>query len=251
VVLFILLPYFFKPDTKLKPNQLAGNWKEIFSAVVNGFSEFVNEFSVGLTTLFLNWLMITMLGVEGVAAFTIVNYLFFLGIMVYYGIGESLEPLVSKNFGARQSSKIREFVSVSLTSVIAVAIVVSGSLLLMTDLLISFFLMPGESLTADITTRFISYFWPAFIFSGVNICLTAYFTACHKPLQSAIIALSRSLVLPLLLLATLPIFFGEIGVFISIPIAEFVTFVVAIALFTRNTPEKIVNEDSVLNNEKL
>ncbi len=249
--MFILLPYFFKPDTKLKPNKLAGNWGEILKAAINGFSEFVNEFSVGLTTLLLNWLMITLLGVEGVAAFTIVNYLFFLGIMIYYGIGESLEPLVSKNFGARQSGKIREFVTVALTSIIAVAIVVSGSLLLMTDLLISFFLKPGEILTEDITTRFISYFWPAFIFSGVNICLTAYFTACHKPLQSATIALSRSLVLPLLLLATLPMFFGEIGVFISVPIAEFVTFLLAVTLFTRNTPEKIVDADAILNSEQL
>jgi Na+-driven multidrug efflux pump len=89
-VLFILLPYLFKPGIKLKPSKLAGNWREIFKAVVNGFSEFVNEFSAGLIILLLNWLMITQLGVEGVAAFTIVNYLFILGIMIYYGIGESL-----------------------------------------------------------------------------------------------------------------------------------------------------------------
>jgi MATE family, multidrug efflux pump len=251
VVLFVLLPYFFKPDTKLKPNKLAGNWREIFKAAINGFSEFVNEFSSGFTILLINWLMITRLGVEGVAAFTIVNYLFILGIMIYYGIGESLEPLISKTFGARQPDKIRKFVTVALLSVIAIAIVVSGTLLLMTDLLISFFLQPGETLTEDITTQFVSYFWPAFIFSGVNICLTAYFTACHKPLQSASIALSRSLVLPLLLLATLPIFFGEIGIFISLPIAEFVTFLLAVKFFVQNTPEKIVNADAIRNPERL
>lgn len=250
-VLLILVPYFFKPSTQLKPNKLTGNWREIFKAVVNGFSEFVNEFSSGLTILMLNWLMITRLGVEGVAAFTIVNYLFFLGIMIYYGLGESLQPLVSKNLGAGQSGKVREFVTVALMSAIAIAIVVSGALLLMTDLLISFFLQPGETETENIASRFISYFWPAFIFCGVNICLTAYFTACHKPLQSASIALSRSLILPVLLLATLPIYFGEIGIFIAIPIAEFVTFLLAVTFFIQNAPEKIVSEDMIQNQERL
>ncbi len=250
-VLFVLVPYLFKPDTRLKPSKLAGSWREILKAVVNGFSEFVNEISAGLIVLLLNWLMITRLGVEGVAAFTIVNYLFFLGIMVYYGIGESLQPIISKNFGARQPRKIREYMNVALVSVIAIAIVASCSLLLMTELLISFFLQPGEAPTEEIAIRFIHYFWPAFVFSGVNIYLTAYFTACHKPMQSASIALSRSLILPLLLLATLPVFMGEIGIFISLPVSEFVTFLLAGTFFVRNTPEKVVNADVARNPESL
>jgi len=248
-VLFVLVPYLFKPDAQLKLGKLARSWREILKAVVNGFSEFVNEFSAGLIVLLLNWLMVTQLGVEGVAAFTIVNYLFILGIMVYYGIGESLQPLISKNFGARQPRKIREYMKVSLISIIAIAIVASCSLLFMTELLIGFFLQPGEDPTEEIATRFIRYFWPAFVFSGVNICLTAYFTACHKPVQSASIALSRSLVLPILLLVTLPVFLGETGIFIALPVSEFVTFLLAVAFFIQHTPEKIVSADVILNQE--
>ena len=242
-VFFILVPYFLRTDTELKPTSLAGNWREIVKAVINGFSEFVNEISAGLTTLLLNWIMISRLGVEGVAAYTIINYLFFIGIMIYYGIGESIEPLVSKNFGARHTQNISAYISTALLSTLVIAFFICGTLLLLTELLINIFLKPEETATIEIAIRFVRYFWPAFVFSGINICLTAYFTACHKPLQSASIALSRSLLLPLLFLFTLPRLFGDIGIFISVPIAEFLTFLLAVTFFVKNTPEKIVARD--------
>jgi Na+-driven multidrug efflux pump len=49
--------------------------------------------------------------------------------------------------------------------------------------------------------------------------------------------------LPLLFLFTLPRLFGDIGIFISVPIAEFLTFLLAVTFFVKNTPEKIVASD--------
>ena len=88
-VLIVLLPHFLRQTCQLRLVPLSGSWNDIPRALANGFSEFANEISIGLTTLLLNWIMITRLGVSGVAAFTIVNYLFFIGLMTFYGIGES------------------------------------------------------------------------------------------------------------------------------------------------------------------
>ncbi len=243
-VLFILLPHFYRPETQLKPDHFGSDWRELFRAMINGFSEFVNEISAGLTTLLLNWLMVTRLGVDGVAAFTIVNYLFFIGLMVFYGISESLEPLVSKNFGAGQAKKIEAYVATAMGTILIVAVLVCSLLLLLTDQLIGVFLKPGELETAQIARRFVSLFWPAFLFSGLNICLTAYFTACHKPLQSASIALSRSLLLPITFLIVLPLFFGESGIFVAVPTAELVTLLLAVGFFLRHTPARVVAADA-------
>jgi Na+-driven multidrug efflux pump len=62
----------------------------------------------------------------------------------------------------------------------------------------------------------------------------------HMPLHSAVIALSRSLVLPGLLLLVLPDLMGDDGIYISIPIAEAITFVLASVLYLRNRPESII-----------
>ena len=88
--------------------------------------------------------------------------------------------------------------------------------------------------------QFIALFWPAFLFNGMNITLASYFTALHKPVHSAAIAVSRSLVLPAAGLLILPRLMGDAGVFIAIPIAEGLTFLLALLLVLRNPPSRIV-----------
>jgi hypothetical protein len=63
-----------------------------------------------------------------------------------------------------------------------------------------------------------------------SAALASYFTALHMPLQSVAIAISRSLVLPAMGLLLLPWWFGDTGVFISIPLAEAITFGFALFL---------------------
>ncbi len=215
-------------------------WDSIFKAAYNGFSEFTNEMSLALTTLLFNWVMITRLGVDGVAAFTIISYLLMIGIEVSYGIGESLQPIVSKNLGARQPERITRFISVALLTTLTVGIVVSVLFVFYPRFLISIFLGEGESATEAIALAFIAVFWPAFLFNGTNIALASYFTALHKPIQSAAIAVSRSFVLPVAGLLLLPLWFGDVGIFITIPIAEVLTLIFALGLALRHRPSRIV-----------
>ncbi|MPM86889.1 hypothetical protein SDC9_133982 [bioreactor metagenome] len=67
----------------------------------------------------------------------------------------------------------------------------------------------------------------------------------QKPIHSAAVAISRSLVLPALFLFVLPLFFGEKGIFMAIPLAELATFILALILFMPNTPFKIVRTDQI------
>jgi Na+-driven multidrug efflux pump len=92
----------------------------------------------------------------------------------------------------------------------------------------------------EIALAFISVFWPAFLFNGMNITLASYFTALHKPLHSASIAVSRSLLLPGAGLLLLPVWFGDTGVYLSIPVAEALTFVLALILVSRNRPSGLI-----------
>ena len=177
--------------------------------------------------------MITRLGVAGVAAFTIIGYLLYIGLEVCYGISEALQPTVSKNLGARKPERIARFGLTAVASSFGVGLIVSSIFLFMPDTMISLFLKESEGETIAIAKAFLAVFWPAFLFNGMNIALASYFTALHKPLPSAAIALSRSLVLPGLGLLLLPIWFGDQGVYLAIPVAEALTFVGALVLVSR------------------
>ena len=237
-IFFMLLSHWLGSRWTLKLLPLSvchqEGWGAVLKAAYNGFSEFANEMSIGLITLLFNWVMITRLGVEGVAAFTIISYLLYIGLEVCYGISESLQPTVSKNLGAKQPARIIQFTLMAVLSSFTIGVLVTGLFLFMPETLISLFLRPGEHRTVEIALTFIAVFWPAFLFNGMNLTLASYFTALHKPMQSASIAVSRSLVLPGLGLLLLPILFGDKGVYMAIPAAEALTFVLALHLVKRN-----------------
>lgn len=239
-IFFMLLSHWFSSRCSLKFIPLIechrDGWRPVLKAAYNGFSEFTNEISIGLITLLFNWVMITRQGVAGVAAFTIISYLMYLGLEVCYGIGESLQPTVSKNLGAKQPKRIVQFMLVAVLSCFVIGLFASSLFVFAPETVISLFLREGENQAVEIAVTFIALFWPAFLFNGMNITLASYFTALHKPLQSATIAISRSLVLPALGLLLLPIWFGDKGVYLAIPIAEAVTFVLAIGLVRRYRP---------------
>ncbi len=239
-ILILLLSHWFSSRCTLQRIPFLEchreGWGDILKAAYNGFSEFANEMSIGLITLLFNWVMITRLGVEGVAAFTIISYLLYIGLEICYGISESVQPAISKNLGARQAERIVQFSLASVLSSFAVGLLVSGLFVFIPETMISLFLGEGEYRTVGIALSFIAVFWPAFLFNGMNITLASYFTALHKPMQSAAIAVSRSLILPGLGLLLLPIWFGDRGVYMAIPIAEGLTFMLALALVSRNRP---------------
>ena len=243
-VFFMLLSHWFSSRCNLKLVSILechrDGWGAVLKAAYNGFSEFANEISIGLITLLFNWVMITRLGVEGVAAFTIISYLLYIGLEICYGISESLQPTVSKNLGAKQPKRIVQFMMAAVLSCFVIGLLTSSLFLFIPEALISVFLREGEDHTVEIALTFIALFWPAFLFNGMNITLASYFTALHKPLQSATIAVSRSLVLPALGLLLLPLWFGDKGVYLAIPLAEGVTFVLAAILVSRYRPEDLV-----------
>jgi putative MATE family efflux protein len=236
-IFFILLSHWFSSRCTLKRVPFTechrDGWGTVLKAAYNGFSEFANEISIGLITLLFNWVMISRLGVEGVAAFTIIGYLLFIGLEVCYGVSESLQPLVSKNLGAKQAPRIVKFTLAAVISCFTLGFVVSCLFLLYPETMISLFLNEGEGDTVKIALTFMAVFWPAFLFNGMNICLASYFTALHKPLQSASIAVSRSLILPALGILFLPYWFGHKGVYMAIPLAEGLTFILAMFLVTK------------------
>lgn len=243
VMLSIVLPHFFSKHCRLRFSLRQKQWGEVRRASINGISEFVNEMSAGVTAFIFNWVMITRLGSEGVAALAVVNYILFVGLMIVYAISDSLQPLISTNLGARRADRISSLMKISSVTILTIGCSIIVLLLSSPDAFMRLFLTPESSNVLRITGEFIAGFWPAFLFNGVNIAFSAYFTAMHKPYHSAAIALCRSLALPLIFLFTLPHWLGDMGVYISIPIAEMLTLLLAVSLYTTNRPHLLVEQE--------
>lgn len=243
LVCAILLTFFFKKNTRLKFSKPMTDVVSLLKAYFNGISEFANELSIGVTALIFNWVMISRLGMEGVAALTIVNNIWMMGLFTSIGMCDALQPIISQNFGARKHERIVEFLRMAVYAVLVVGIIMILAMVVFPNSLIDIFLEADEINTRIIAAEFMLYLWPAFLFIGLNILLTVYFTSMHKPLESTYIAFLRSFVLPAAGLLILPIWLGDVGMFLALPLAEALTFIAALYFYLKAGPEELIRKD--------
>lgn len=237
----LFLLRFLSKKTKIRLIKPYGSWKKFFNVFCNGFSEFTNEVSGGLIVLILNWVIMTEIGSNGVAAYTVIYYLMFFSMMFSYGICEGLGPLISINFGANKADRITKFIKYGFYSSMTFGVVIVSLLLFKPDFIVGLFIQDDAINAMDITLTLITIIWPVFLFSGINLLISIYFTCIQKAKQSAIISLSRSLILPVGLIFGLWHLYGLKGAFVALPLAELITLFISIALFRNLTPKKVLN----------
>jgi putative MATE family efflux protein len=230
MIFVLLLPSFFFKSSRLRFMKPSLDIRHTLRASFNGLSEFFNETSGGIVIFTFNYVLMRRVGVDGVAAFTIVNYLMFVGLMVAYGVGESLHAPVSINLGAGAVKRATDFLRVAVVFILVAGMILALCLLVMPQALIGIFLTSGEPAARLLAVDYTRYLWPAFLFNGVNITMSAYFTAMQKPVQSIVIALMRSLFLPVVLILLFNRFFSHHFIFMSIPAAEIITLAVAVIM---------------------
>lgn len=244
IQILILSIYFLSKQRRLKLILRPGDWSEVAKVAYNGMSEFVNELSGGMVILLLNWLLIIYQGVNGLAAFAVINYLIFISLMIYYGIADALHLVISQNHGAAQARRIRGFVATALTMVFMVSMAFISILLLYPHWLIQLFLQDGATESQQLSAQFIRLVWPLFVVNGLNVTLSVYLTAMQKPLPSMCVALSRGLVLPVGLLLMLSAWLPNKQFLIALPLAEYLTFILALMLCWHYSPSKVIRRAS-------
>lgn len=237
--LLMLSRYFLRSQKKLSFSFSRYHQSELKPVMFNGASEFINEISGGLVILVLNWILVSRLDVEGIAAFAVINYLIFISLMLYYGISDALHLVVSQNHGAQNRLRISQFMLTAVVGILCISLSLTLCLVYFPEHISSLFLDKTAEHTMHLSKQFISLLWPLFLINGVNVILSIYLTAIQKPMPSMAIALSRGLVLPIVLLLVLSWLFPEPKFLIALPLSEWLTFLLAIFLFILYRPAKV------------
>lgn len=214
------------------------DFRVLMKSCTNGSSEMLTELSTGITTLLFNIMVMKYFGEDGVAAVTIIMYIYYFFISFYMGVAVATAPVVSYNVGSRNHQKIIEtlkhsFLTIGISSFVIVAIS-----LLEGQAIIGLFVQNGN--VFDITWNGLKLFSPVFLFIGVNVFLSGYFTALGNGLVSAIISSLRSLLLVIVFIIALPPIVGVSGIWLTMPLSEAATIIIAIQLYRKRgrvTPE--------------
>jgi putative MATE family efflux protein len=243
VSLAVMLFYFFHPQRKISFGLRQNDWREVFQAAYNGISEFINEVSGALIAFIFNWMLIQRAGVTGVAAITLVNYLLFVGFMAYFAISDSIQVIISQNYGARNPQRIRAFLRTAGIMILGVSAAIIGLLIAGSETLIGLFIdVERDSQTLALALEFVAYIWPVFIFAGFTMLISGYLTAVHLPFQSALVASCRSLIMPAGLLVLFYMLLADYRFVAAVSVAEAISFVIAVTLYLYHTPSRILPE---------
>lgn len=221
---------------KQKVNLLKGrfNLKLVWQMFYNGSSEGLAELSSGISILLFNITMMKYMGEIGVAAFTALEYILFMCITVFLGISDGIIPIVSYNYGAGNRARIRKVLFLAVKTNLTIGITLFLLLSFFGEQVVGLFFRSGETDVIEIAARGTTIYAFAFLFNGLNILASSYFTAMANAKISIIISLLRGLVLVAPAILFLPMVLGIEGVWLAVPLAEIITLGVSFILVWRS-----------------
>jgi putative MATE family efflux protein len=215
----------------------------LLRTLYNGSSELFTEISYGVSTLIYNLALMQRIGVLGVSAFAVVNYINVILAFLIFGFAISMQPLISINYGAGRMDRVIAILKTAY--MYGFSLVALATILIFTqrNFLVGLFLS-GESELFAMSAHALGIVTLNFIFMCVNVISSAYFTAIEWAGTSVIISVLRGMTFTFIGVKMLPMFLGTDGIWWTSPFTEFATLLVVVPLLLWNARKMISREDA-------
>ena len=230
----IPLFYFFsKNDSLLRLTKTSFDRYAFIKTCTNGSSELMSNISMSLVGMLYNVQLMKYAGENGVAAYGVMMYVTMIFIAIFIGYSIGTAPVIGFHFGAKNSGELKSLLRKSsvILTVCSVFMLICGIALAKPLSLI--FVSYDKELFEMTFKGFIIYSF-SFLFSGIAIFGSSFFTALNNGFISALISFLRTLVFQIIAVMVFPLIWGLDGIWISVVIAELlatvVTFIFIFAL---------------------
>ena len=198
----------------------------------NGSSEMVSNLSAAVVTYLFNMLMLKFEGEIGVAAITAILYGQFLFVALYLGYSIGVAPVFSFNYGSRNKQRLIRLYRISIRFVVVSSVIIALAAAFGSPVISAVFMQKG-TYGFELTRHGGYLFSIAYLFCGTNIVASGIFTALSDGKTSALISFLRTFVFIVLSALLLPLVLGTNGVWLSIPVAEFLTLFISVPKLSR------------------
>jgi putative MATE family efflux protein len=198
-----------------------------------GMSEFLfNVVESGLFLIF-NQSLLYYGGDVAIAVFGIIIKVFMLTLMPVIGIKQGIQPIFGFNYGANQMQRVKRTISLSTYLATGLSLIFAIVVFIIPEQIIGIFSNDPALIEMGVPAIKICYIMMPFI--GAQIVATALLQSLGKPRESLFVTLSRQVIFLPPLLIILPMFFGLTGIWLSLPVSDFLAFVVAVIFLQRES----------------
>lgn len=222
-------------DKKSIVNIFIGSFDKsvIIPVAYNGSSEGVTSIATATTSYVFNMAFMKIAGESGVAAFTTISYISQFGTLIMFGISDGIGPIISYNFGDKKYDRVKSILKLSDSIILGVGIILFVIIFAFGKTLVSMF-AGGNKDVLELAVNGSKIYAFAFFINGFNIVNSGYFTSIGDAKASIIIAASRGIIFIILGIIILPMILGTSGIWLTVPFAELMTFIIGVNLITKN-----------------
>ena len=221
--------YFARENTSLfRLGKTQFDIKALLKACVNGSSELMSNISISIVSMLYNFRLNSYAGENGIAAYGVMMYVNMIFFAAFVGYSVGTAPVTSYHYGAQNKDELKSLLKKSsiIISIFSVSMFILAQVLAVP--LAQMFTGYDRELM-ELTVNGFRIFSISFLFAGIAIFGSSFFTALNDGLTSALISFLRTLVFQVAAVLILPIFFEINGVWFSIASAELVAAAVTIA----------------------
>ena len=184
---------------------------------------------VSVTYLLMNNILFDFGGETSVTAYAIVSRMLMFALFPIFGITQGFIPIAGFNYGAKNYNRVKQ----------TIGIAIRYSIILATLIFVLLFGFPElitKAFTTDIsviekTPNAMRWVFAATPIIAVQLIGAAYFQSIGKATPALLLTLLRQGLFFIPLIFILPLFYGELGVWIAFPVSDlFATIVTAFFL---------------------
>lgn len=227
VAFTIIFSYFFTKKCQLRivrPHRTLAKLIRIFSL---GISAFAIEVAFGVTSTVFNNIIVENLSTNHHAVYTTAATVTIMFYCLLNAAGTAMQPIASQNFGSKNLTRVLASLKIALITAFVVGVVCFLSVELFPATVLKIYMSVDDAIL-EIGPRIMRIYLISIPLVGITLVASFYFQSILKQWMSFLIALLRGILLPLIFLFTLPEIFGIEAIWWCIPLAEAITFLVAI-----------------------
>ena len=225
----ILCTHFFSRKNGLKLACPTGFFRIVRAVLAAGFSVFVVDLAMGVTTMLFNNAVMSKLGADALAVYgVIVNIGTFVQSMSY-GTGQAAQPIISVNLGAGNAQRIVRVSRYGLLSALVIGLAATTVCEAFPSFITSLFMKTNPAID-EIAPYAIRIYAMSFILLPINVFTTYYFQAIMRPAVSLFVSLLRGIAFSALFIMVLPLVFGGQSLWFVMPLNELLTFIFSASL---------------------
>lgn len=205
-----------------------------------GFVTLARQAVVSITYLLMNNILYDLGGESSVTAYAIVGRMLMFALFPVYGITQGFLPIAGFNYGAHKYDRVKETISIAIKYAVGLGVVVFIVLMVFPEAITRLFTTDAEVIKE--TPSAMRWVFAVTPIVAIQLIGAAYFQAIGKATPALLLTLTRQGFIFIPLIFILPQFFGELGVWMSFPIADVLATIITAYFLNREVKTNLVPE---------